>query len=225
MHNDWQLHFFLLRGKKSLCKSQQFERCNDGGILSHTHLQTYAYDIWRRNQKGKGSQMKKRPARADSFILLTQVIWSSFWNSFCRIIAYLCAVVFNVQCQLPNGQKSSTFIEEKKQNKRYVINWNLITTTGTLSRARTHLFTQQQQWRWQRQRPHKIWHSGASKRKASKNPPQSLSQQIRFCEFHSQSKENIMLNFKQFCRHRQIRIVHTDSRHTIKSNNKRCRQC
>lgn len=63
--------FFFFEEKSRCAKANNL---NDGGIRSHTHSQTYAYDIWRRNQKGKGSQMKKRPSRADSFILLTQVI-------------------------------------------------------------------------------------------------------------------------------------------------------
>lgn len=135
--------FFFFFEEKSRCAKAN--NLNDAMMVAysvtHTHrlmLMIYALET-RREKEAKWK--RGHHEQIHSFYWLK---WFDrhFEILFCRIIAYLCAVVFNVQCQLPNGQESSTFIEEKKAKQAicHKLKFNN-NNRYTISRAHSFIYT------------------------------------------------------------------------------------
>lgn len=110
--------------------------------VTHTHrLMLMIYGVETRREK-EAKWKRGHHEQIHSFYWLK---WFDrhFEILFCRIIAYLgAAIVFNVQCQLPNGQESSTFIEEKKAKQAicHKLKFNN-NNRYTISRAHSFIYT------------------------------------------------------------------------------------
>lgn len=135
---------FFLR-KKSLCKSQQFERCNDGGIHTRT-LMFMIYGVETRREK-QATWERGQHEEIHSFY------WFKWFDRHCEILPYhsvsICAVVFSVQCQMGRKvQRSFKNMAEKEAKQKYAQaichklkfnNNNRYTDANTISRALIYL--------------------------------------------------------------------------------------